>query len=267
MCKTLQEKLEETKLFTKIWVDKSYMKDNMIETVAKAMNESKLVFVLLSDSYCQSDFCRMEWTYAIGEKMKIYVAVVQEDFKKSKYDWARFSMQGELYFKMYDDEDFQRLIDVVSEFVNQQQRNDTSKRDNETKLTSQTSQSEGQPTNREYLEKRSIGTWTSEDIRNWCIDKKLEKWRHLLADFDGPNLLVLRKDLSKDSYVQYVIKGNSLDGIDVARFKSEVDKLLSRSTTTDESLKSASASLEMTKHKPPTAKQPKQRRTSKSTNK
>jgi hypothetical protein len=59
------------------------------------------------------------------------------------------------------------------------------------------------------------------------------------------------------------VKENTLNGIDIARFKSEVDKLLSRSIKIDESLKSSSTSLETTKQKPPMKKQ---RRISKSTN-
>ncbi len=242
----------------------------MIDTVAKAISDSKIVFILLSDSYCQSDFCRMEWTYAINEGIQIYVVIVQEDFKKSKYDWVRFSFAGKLYYKMYNDDDFQNLIVHVTEFLNDKSESDE-------KAAQPTSQPPSSPlpppvepkpqtTNQKYLEK-SISTWTTNDVQNWCTDKKLEKWSKLLANYDGQNLLTLRKDLSKDSNIQYVVKGNSLDGIDVARFKSEIDKLSPRTVTKNESLVSPSASLDATKEKSPTKKQPKPRRTSKSTNK
>ena len=107
ICKLVQEKLEEARLFQKIWVDKYNMRDNMIDTVTKGINESKVVFVLLSDSYCKSDFCRREWSYARKEEIKIYVIVVQEDFNRQNYDWVRFQIGDDLYYKIGKDDGFQ----------------------------------------------------------------------------------------------------------------------------------------------------------------
>lgn len=226
MCALFQQKLEEAELFTQLWIDNNYMKDNMFKTVSTAISQSKVVFVLLSDNYCKSDFCRREWHYAIGEQIRIYVIIVQKDFDKQKYDWVRFSVAGEFYYKMHNNDQIPKLIRHVDEFLNRR-----TEREATPALPPSSSSSPSKPktstSNREYIKKTSITTWTSEDIQHWCYDNHLEKWSKPLTHFDGNNLLVLREDLSNDSYVQYIVKGNDLNGFDIARFKSEIDKLLS----------------------------------------
>ncbi len=218
------------KLFTKIWVDKRYMKDDMIDTISKAISQSKVVFVLLSDAYCHSDYCRREWTYAINEKIKIYVIFVQKDFDKRKYDWVRFIIENNTYYKIHKNDDLQKLIENLSEILNK-------KLENEPRPTSPTpSIPVVSASNQEYLTK-TITTWTSEDVKNWCTDNRLEKWCKPLANYDGQNLVGFRRDLSNDIYIERFNMAHTLDLFDVSRFKSEVDKILLRT---------------MTKHVPPT---------------
>jgi hypothetical protein len=255
MFKTIQERLREANLFTKLWVDRNDMKDNMRETVAGAIRESKIVFVLLSDAYCESDFCRREWEFALEEKIKTYVIVVQKDFNRKNYDWVRFNIGGELYYNMHKNDDFPQLIQHSGEFLNKKIE-DKPKRNENTKETRMPSpplpltpkRSTGNP---EYS-KTPIDTWTPVDVQSWCTDNHLNNWHKPLTNFDGQNLLALRRDLTEASYVQCVVKENTLNGLDVSRLKSEVDKILLKTTTT---------------HKPSTKENVAKRRTSKSSNK
>jgi hypothetical protein len=212
------------------------MRDNMIDTVVQAISESKVVFVLVSDNYCLSDFCRREWEFARGEKIKVYAIIVQKGFDKKKCDWARFLLTSERYYKLHDDIDFGQLIENLSERINKPLKHESSKKTHEIK-TEPASPPPSTPdisiNDRKYLTKPSIATWTYEDIRNWCLDRELKKWLKLLTNFDGQDLLVLRQDLSNDSQIQYIVKGNDLDGFDIARFKSEIDKISTKTMTTN----------------------------------
>jgi hypothetical protein len=255
MCKTIQERLLEVNLFTKLWIDKHDMKDNLFETVARAIRESKIVFVLLSDAYCKSDFCRREWGFALEEEIKTYVIIVQKDFNKKNYDWVRLSLVGALYYNMHKNDQFPQLIKHLGEFLNKkiedkQKRNENT---NETRMPSPPlpptpKRLTGNP---EYS-KTPIDSWTPVDVQSWCTDNHLNNWHKPLTNFDGQNLLALRRDLMEASYIQYVVKENTLNGLDVSRLKSEVDKILSKTTTT---------------HKTSTKENVAKRRISKSSNK
>ena len=199
------------------------MKDDMYQTVARAMSESKVVFVLLSDEYCKSDFCRREWHYALNERIKVYVLVVQPDFDKQKYDWVRFCFGAEVYYKMHNKDDLQKLFNDASIFLNKKIENEAKPLSSRPLPPISTKRS----SNNEYSRKSLISTWTSEDIQNWCSDNHLDKWSEPLKYFDGSSLLVLRRDLSDHLLVPYIVQENNLNGFDVARFKSEIDKLSS----------------------------------------
>jgi len=239
----------------------------MSETIANAISQSKVVLVLLSDDYCQSDFCRLEWTHAMKKKIKVYVIIVKKDFDKEKYGWVEFRIGDEFYYKMHKKEDFPKLIEHLRDTLNKKLEHVRNRRksSNATKLRSSPPPSSPPtlplppplipkvtPVDREYSRKTSIATWTPRDIQDWCNDNDLKKWCRPLASFDGQNLLVLRRDLSNDRRIQCIGKENTLDIFDVARFKSEVDKILSKTTTT---------------HKAPTKKLVIKRRISKSSNK
>jgi len=234
------------------------MQGDMVETIVNAISQSKVVLVLLSDQYCQSNVCRREWTYAMKKNIKVYVIIVQENFDKKKYGWVEFNIGDEFYYKMDKNDNFPKLIAHLREALNKkiEQVQNRRKSINATRRLSvpppTTTRPEVPTGNHEYLQKKSIATWTSEDIQNWCNDNHLEKWCKPLTNFDGENLLVLRRDLSNDGRIQYIGKENPLDIFDVARFKREIDKILPVTTK---------------KHEPPTKKQVIKRRTSKASNK
>jgi len=236
---TLQEKLRETKLFKKIWVDVNDMEGEMYDTVPKAIKKSKAVFVLLSDDYCASDFCRREWIHAVKYNIQVFTLIVQQKFDRKKYDWVEFLIGQRLYYKMHAEDGIENLIKNVRAFLKEKIEVEdglicTSPRPNisetqdrlpESPRASITSQV---PINQDYLNKPTVSTWTYDDIKNWCIDNHLEKWYPYFEYFDGANLLVFYQDLSKDRTLQFLPKENKLTAFDIARFKSEMEKLLAK---------------------------------------
>jgi hypothetical protein len=234
------------------------MQGDIEQTIVNAISQSKVLLVLLSDEYCQSNICRREWTYAMKKNIKVYVIIVQKNFDKEKYGWVEFRIENEFYYKMHKNDDFPKLIAHLREALNKklEQVQNRRKSINGTRRLSlpppPTTRPEVSIGNHEYSQKKSITTWTSQDIQNWCTDNHLEKWCKPLINFDGENLLVLRRDLSNDGRIQYIGKENPLDIFDIARFKSEIDKILPVTTKT---------------YKPPMKKQVIKRRTSKASNK
>lgn len=243
-------KLDETKLFTKIWIDKNDMRGNAYHTVAKAISASTVLIVLLSDNYCNSDFCGLEWEYATNEKVKVHVIIVQEGFDKKKYDWVRFITGANTYYKYHKEEEMQRFFTDLDEFVQQMHSNQIQKTTVSTSVTSER-KPDVRVNNHGYLQKSSIQRWTTDDVQDWCDDHRLERWCRPLKHFDGETVIKLRRDLSNDGRIQLIGEQHHLDLFEITRFKSEVDKVVFPPTL---------------KRKPPTKKALRTRHPSKTSN-
>jgi hypothetical protein len=255
-CNSLVKLLEDSNLFTNIWIDRNEMKDDMVDAITQGIRESDIVFVLLSDPYCKSDYCRREWTFAMQKKKKIYLVCVQEDFNRDAYDWVIFNIGYDYFYKIYKEVESQHLIKTLQKEL--RKNTDQQPQPGITKATNNLSESQtslllttepNQSNKNENSRNTSIAQWTSENIQDWCSENNLEKWCEPLAKYDGQALLELHKVLATDTHLENITHGHKLTLIDVIFFKSELNKLLSKSTTT---------------HKPPRRKIGVKRRTSKS---
>ncbi|CAF4311333.1 unnamed protein product [Rotaria sp. Silwood2] len=211
-CDKFVQALKQANLFTDVWVDRSYMKDDMVDTITSAIRQSKAVFVLLSDAYCTSDFCRREWQFAITKKIKIYPVFVQEDFKRDAFDWVVFNIGHSHFYKIYKNDELQRLIK---------------------NLRSESHERPKSPMNlKNDLNESQVLIWTSEDIQDWCRTNNLEKWCEPLAHYHGKALLELNRMLENDTNIQYIVNGRDITLTDVVLFKCELQKLLLKRKTT-----------------------------------
>ena len=234
MRKIVCQKLDETKLFTKIWIDDNDMVGSAYETAAREINQSKAVFVLLSDHYCASDFCRREWKYAVQREIQVYVIVVQKNFDKKKYDWVGFLTVDEIYFKLHQDADMAKLIRDLGERLGTKNSGQVQTTVSSSSTTTATKRapkgnSEIPAGNGDFSQKTSINKWKVEDVQNWCSAHHLERWREPLKYFDGKDLVKLRRDLSNDQRIQLINHEHKLDIFEITRFKSELDKITTSS--------------------------------------
>ena len=235
-CRLLVETLVKAKLFTKIWLDENEMRGDMIETIVAAINQSKAVFVLLSKAYCESTICRREWEFAINRRIKVYHLIVQRDFKTGMYDWAQFNIGANYYYRLSAENGLKRMIDHI-QLTKKTAVPLTPAQSSAPALAplppstvpplNESTVASNEPKN--YLTKRSIVQWTSEDIREWCLDKNLEKWCQPLVHYHGPALLELRQSLAVESHLQHFLNINDITIFDVIRFRCELNQVVTQS--------------------------------------
>ena len=229
--------LEKCNLFTKLWVDQTDMEANVTDTIVAAMNQSKAVFVLLSKSYCESSMCRLEWEYAISKRIKVYHVIVQKDFKKGTYDWAQFYIGAARYYRLDGKDDVKQMIDNIRSIKNTIVSLSPAQSATPAPAASPSScvappnestVASSEPKN--YLNKRSIVQWTADDIREWCLDKNLEKWCQPLLHYHGPALLELRRILAVESHLQHFLNINDITVFDLALFRCELNQVVAQSS-------------------------------------
>ncbi|UJR25085.1 hypothetical protein I4U23_006446 [Adineta vaga] len=208
-CNRFRRILEDSGLFTKIWVDSTHMEKNIIDSITHAIRQSEVVFVLLSDAYCQSSTCRREWNFADTYKKTVCALVVQESFKRRSYDWVTFLIETDLYYKLHDKNDVKHLLENLRKNRHKLYQND-----------------------RDNLNKQLIAEWTRDNVQSWCRENKLNQWCQPLAHYNGRDLLELNKVLKKDAYLHHVATSHDIPLLDVIKFRGELRKLISETITT-----------------------------------
>lgn len=202
----------------------------MVDTITRAICESKVVFVLLSDAYCASDTCRREWEFAVEKRIKVYPVFVQEGFKRTNYDWVAFLISQNFYVKIHKSDEVQRLINRLKEHKRNERQLLPAKQDDlsESKKLSFDLTKNNELGNQESPTKKPIVKWTSTDIEHWCHLNKLEKWCTPLANYDGKTLLELRRILEIDANLSHVADGYGISLTDAVLFKCKLNELVSQ---------------------------------------
>ncbi|CAF2094339.1 unnamed protein product [Rotaria magnacalcarata] len=215
--------LDKAGIFTNIWVDEQYMKDNIVNTITTAIRQSKAVFVLLSEAYCSSDMCRREWEFALKKNIKVYPIIVQEGFKTDMYDWVAFNIGQTLYYRIHGHDALKRLMENL--------KKDLHERKNSPKILTEppleATANNQSDTTREQFKDKAVAKWTPSDIHNWCEKNNLRKWCEPLAEYHGEALLELNRLLETDANLPHIAHGHGITLIDVVLFKCELQKLLS----------------------------------------
>ena len=202
-----------------------------------AINESAAMFVLLSDSYCQSNMCRREWNFALEKNIKIYPVFVQQDFKRTAYDWVKFMIGNSHYCRLDNGREMKKLIDGIPPTKNTNPLRQSSLPPpppspvSPVGASNQPIPATATPSTEEkhYLTKQSITEWTAEDIREWCQDKNLGKWCPLLVHYHGPALLELRRVLGVESHLPHFLGINGITVFDLVLFKCELKQIVALS--------------------------------------
>jgi hypothetical protein len=223
-CRLFVKTIEKANLFPKVWVDTNDMRDDMGEAICIGIKRSKAVFVLLSKSYCESAMCRREWWFAIKKGIKVYHVIVRKDFKIGMYDWVELNIGQNYYYRLDTAEGLTRMIDNIRLAKNVAVPPVPSP----AILPSNESIPAASNEPKNYLNKRSIAQWTSEDIREWCVDKNLRKWCEPLAHYHGPALLELRRILAVESHLQHFLNIAEITVFDVAMFRCELNHIVVR---------------------------------------
>ncbi|CAF1542333.1 unnamed protein product [Adineta ricciae] len=235
-CDEFHQILTRAGLFTKIWLDRTHVEGNVIDSIVSGIKQSEIVFVLLSDSYCRSDkdnTCRREWEFARTCKKTVCPVFVEESFKRKAYDWVVFLIGSDLYYKFHDENDMKRLVKAIQ--TSKSKTSSKTEKKTTEKFDSPSLTTDNPSNDRETVDKQPIAQWTRENVQNWCRDNSFDQWREPLSQYSGLDLLELNKVLKKNAYLHRVADSHRIPLLDVIKFRRELRKLVSETTPTPKS--------------------------------
>ena len=190
LCKQLYEEL--TKAGYHVWIDFDQMHGNVMDAMARAIEQSQTVIICMSEEYRKSNYCRAEAHYAFQREQKIVPVLLQKHYKPD--GWLLFLVGQLLYvdFVKYDFEQAMKmllkelkvadLLETNASVVQQKQDID--------EILPTISVSSSIP-----IHSKNILEWTKTDVHDWLVEHKLIQMACILSNCDGRSLLYLKKHL------------------------------------------------------------------------
>lgn len=204
----------------RVWIDFNEMHGNVMDAMAHAIKQSRLIILCVSEEYQRSNYCRAEAQYAFKRQLKIVPIVVQKSYKPD--GWLLFLISGLLYVDFIKHPFAQAVQMLLNEFQ-------TSHRPTNPPL-----ESPNEPASVSLATERprEIREWTVNDVQQWLLEKKLFQMAQLLTDVNGSSLIYLTQLMSNSVSQDHAAlfqqdsmqkTGRALSLIELARFRSLID--------------------------------------------
>ena len=212
----------------RVWIDFNEMHGNVMDAMAHAIEQSRLIILCISGEYQRSNYCRAEAQYAFKRQLKIVPIVVQKSYKPD--GWLLFLISGLLYVDFIKYPFAQAVQMLLNEFQ-------TSHRPMNPPLESLNEQDSGTASSVSLTidRPREIREWTVNDVQQWLLEHKLFQMAQLLRDVNGSSLIYLTQSMSNSVSQDYASlfeqdsmqkTGRALSLIELARFRSLIDEEL-----------------------------------------
>jgi cell division septation protein DedD len=197
LCHKINDRLEKDGY--SVWLDRDEMRGSIVESMAEAVENSKVVLVCMSSNYKASTNCQAEAEYAFNRKSKIIPLMVEKDYKPD--GWLGFMAGSKLYVDFADkeDEEFDKAYELLIAEIKRQEVDENAE-DEKAKATSDASTSkEPEPTpeepepvpvqTRAYLGAGPVTMWTDVHVNEFLTDHELDPLVSVCKSMDGETLL------------------------------------------------------------------------------
>ncbi|CAF1285851.1 unnamed protein product [Didymodactylos carnosus] len=187
ICKQLYDELIRSGY--RVWIDFDQMHGNVMDAMAQAIEQSRMVIICMSEQYRRSNYCRAEAQYAFQRQLRMVPVLLQKHYKPD--GWLSFLI-GQLLYIDFTKHEFPRAMEMLIKELRASQILDTQK----TPITFITSSSIVSST-KEYIFPENVRDWTQAHVREWLRENSLSQMTNLLSDIDGPCLIRLREYVTK----------------------------------------------------------------------
>jgi hypothetical protein len=233
LCKKIYDEL--IKAHYRVWIDFDQMHGNVMDAMAQAIEQSKMVLICMSEQYRRSNYCRAEAYYAFQRQLKIVPILLQEHYKPD--GWLLF-LVGQLFYVDFTKNEFSQAMNMLFKELNASSIEEnrvlpTEIRHDIESITSNLPLPFPLPGSLSEVRLKSIVDWTQTEVQEWLIEHNLVQMSRLLSDYDGASLIYLNKYLANLEVEQLtrLLENDSIRRInqnlsllELARLQSLIDK-------------------------------------------
>ena len=207
----------------RVWMDLEQMRGSTLEAMAKAVENSSVVLVCVSERYKESPNCRSEAEYAYQLRKDIIPLMMQRNYRGD--GWLGMLVGTKLWF------DFQSKH-VLEQGVRKLIR-ELGGRGKELDVTDGPSEPAVRAVQADVLASPSspgVSTWTNKDVKQWLKEIGLEKvCKEDISEMNGQTLIDLQEFRGEcpDYFYKCIERTLKLtDMFDLLKFRKELSKLV-----------------------------------------
>ncbi|CAF4987808.1 unnamed protein product, partial [Rotaria sp. Silwood1] len=108
ICKQLYDEL--VRAGYRVWIDFDHMHGNIMDAMAQAIEQSRMIIICMSEHYRRSNYCRAEAQYAFQCQLKMVPVLLQKYYKPD--GWLSF-LTAQLLYVDFTKHDFSRAIAML----------------------------------------------------------------------------------------------------------------------------------------------------------
>ena len=207
----------------RVWMDLEQMGGSTLEAMAKAVEDSSVVLICVSERYKESPNCRSEAEYAYQLRKDIIPLMMQRKYRGD--GWLGMLVGTKLWF------DFQNKL-VLEQGVTKLIR-ELGGRGKELDVTDGPSEPAVRAVQADLLALPSspgVSTWTNKDVKQWFKEIGLEKvCKEDISEMNGQTLIDLQELRGEcpDYFYRCIERTLKLtDMFDLLKFRKELSKLV-----------------------------------------
>ena len=207
----------------RVWMDLEQMGGSTLEAMAKAVEDSSVVLICVSERYKESPNCRSEAEYAYQLRKDIIPLMMQRKYRGD--GWLGMLVGTKLWF------DFQNKL-VLEQGVTKLIR-ELGGRGKELDVTDGPSEPAVRAVQADLLAPPSspgVSTWTNKDVKQWFKEIGLEKvCKEDISEMNGQTLIDLQELRGEcpDYFYRCIERSLKLtDMFDLLKFRKELSKLV-----------------------------------------
>lgn len=202
----------------KTWIDEENMNENenIIDSMANAVENSALILMCYSEAYKTSPNCQREAQYA--EKLKKTIVPLRLQSKYNPDGWLELLINEHLYFDLsnpeleINDPIIQQLLYRIKHAMHEKtnEENDKSQTNEKKIVKKENHLNEANiVSSKSITDKEKIGKWTSEDVQLWLFNQGIYNLQKPFKDFNGSSLMGLYIIL-KNNFLRFLEIINNL---------------------------------------------------------
>ena len=208
----------------RVWMDLEQMRGSTLEAMAKAVENSSVVLVCVSERYKESPNCRSEAEYAYQLRKDIIPLMMQRKYRGD--GWLGMLVGTKLWF---DFQSKQSIEPGVTKLIKELggRGKDVDNTDGPSEPVAPAVQSDGVHT---APSSPVVSNWTNEEVKQWFKEIGLEKvYKKDISEIDGQTLIDLQQLRSEcpEYFYRCLERDLSLTNmLDIFKFTKELRKLL-----------------------------------------
>jgi len=208
----------------RVWMDLEQMRGSTLEAMAKAVENSSVVLVCVSERYKESPNCRSEAEYAYQLRKDIIPLMMQRKYRGD--GWLGMLVGTKLWFDFNSKQSIEPGVTKLIKELGGRGK-DVDNTDGPSVPVAPAVQSDDVDT---APSSPGVSTWTNEEVKQWFKEIGLEKvYKEDISEVDGQTLIDLQQLRSEcpEYFYRCLERDLSLTNmLDIFKFTKELRKLL-----------------------------------------